>query len=71
MGTFGQGSLTYAGASMNEEMKKAWLLVAETIDDPTYKDFNVFMLTWALAINAERKECAKRSEKEALHEKDQ
>jgi hypothetical protein len=44
---------------MNEEMKKAWLIVAETIDDPTDKDFNVFMLTWALAIKAEREECAK------------
>jgi len=44
---------------MNEEMKKAWIVVQDTIGEPTQQDFNIFMLIWALAIKAEREECAK------------
>jgi hypothetical protein len=44
------------GASMNVKMQKAWLIVQEVLGEPTQEDFNIFMLTWALAIQATKGE---------------
>lgn len=41
---------------MNEQMKKAWLVVQKVLGEPTQEDFNIFMLTWALAIEATKGE---------------
>jgi hypothetical protein len=41
---------------MNVKMQKAWLIVQEVLGEPTQEDFNIFMLTWALAIQATKGE---------------
>lgn len=37
---------------MNEAMKKAWLEISATIDDPTEEDLTRFLQTWAAALRA-------------------
>ena len=45
---------------MNEEMKQAWLEISQMLGYPTQQQQDVFLRTWQKAIQAERKECAKR-----------
>ena len=37
---------------MNEAMKRAWLEISATIDDPTEEDLTRFLQTWAAALRA-------------------
>ncbi len=37
---------------MNEAMKKAWLEISATIEEPTEEDLTRFLQTWAAALRA-------------------
>lgn len=50
---------------MNEEMKAAWLEIAQMLGEPTQEELTVFLRTWTRAILAEREECAKVCEENA------
>jgi hypothetical protein len=37
---------------MNEAMKRAWLEISATIEEPTEEDLTRFLQTWAAALRA-------------------
>lgn len=53
------GTLIQRGTDMNEEMKAAWLEIAQMLGEPTREELDVFLRTWQRAMQAEREECAK------------
>ena len=44
---------------MNEDMKNAWVEITSSFGEPTREELNLFLRTWQMAIQAERKRLAR------------
>ncbi len=43
---------------MNEDMKNAWVEITRSFGEPTREELDLFLRTWQMAIQAERKRLA-------------
>lgn len=44
---------------MNEDMKNAWVEIIRSFGEPTQEELDLFLRTWQMAIQAERKRLAR------------
>ena len=44
---------------MNEDMKNAWVEITSSFGEPTREELDLFLRTWQMAIQAERKRLAR------------
>jgi hypothetical protein len=44
---------------MNEDMKNAWVEIIRSFGEPTREELDLFLRTWQMAIQAERKRLAR------------